>query len=205
MWIGKRIFPHTVQPLVASIGPETHSLHSSFRLGSKGVSFMTGPFMTGPKRDGNRRTHRHPLRHRLRSQRRPRIMGLRLFWCSCVLAFLKDWGGWPENGVLPHREDRSTDGGIADSWRRKTPLVLPYEGRDAKARVVRNLREQGLSLVGGRRSSYGKTERVLRAGGRRSSSGERPRRILRRDEGICERVAGRHVGVAGRHGFLHAR
>ena len=40
--------------------------------------------------------------------------------------------------------------------------------------------------------SQGETERVLLAGGRRSSSGERPRRVLRRNEGVCEGVAARH-------------
>ena len=51
-----------------------------------------------------------------------------LFWLSCVLVFLKGWGSRPGNDVLPHREDRSTDGEIADAPRRKTPLVLPCGG-----------------------------------------------------------------------------
>jgi len=42
MWIGKRIVTRNVQPLVAPIGPETHAVHSSFRLGPKGVPFLTG-------------------------------------------------------------------------------------------------------------------------------------------------------------------
>ena len=77
------------------------------------------------------------------------------FLCSC---FPKGLGG-PGDDVLPHREDRSTDGGIADSSRRKTPLVLPCEGRDARARVAPNLRERVLSLMGGRRSSSGERQR----------------------------------------------
>ena len=190
MWVDESIVPVSrgygdVQPGATLRGPESRSVQPALRPGPRGSLFVTGP-----KGDGNRRTHRHSLRHSLRHRRRQRIIGPRQFWRSCVLAFLRDCGlrsrivggDRPGNGVLPHREDRSTDGGIADSSRRKTPLVLPCEGRDAGARVVRNLREQGLSLVGGR--AHNLRVRVLSlVGGRRSSSGERQR-------GSCEATEG---------------
>ena len=69
--------------------------------------------------------------------------------CSCFPEGLPEGaGGRPGNDGLPHCEDGSTDGEIADSPRHKTPLVLPSEGRDAGARGSPNLREQGLSCEG---------------------------------------------------------
>ena len=101
------------------------------------------------------------------------------FLCSCFPEglpeglrgtgwYLKDWG-YRRDDVLPPREDRSTDGGIADSSRRKTPLVLPCEGERRRGPGFVNLWEQGLSLAGGRRSSSGETEKVLRAERNRES------------------------------------
>ncbi len=150
------------------------------------------------------------LSHQLRPAAWPRIVGPRLFWRSCVLAFLKDclkdWEGRPGNDVLPHREGRSTDGGIADAPRRKTPLVLPCEGRDAGARVAPNLRVQGLSLLRGR--AHNLRVRVLSlAGGRRSSSGERPRGSCEATKGSCGATQGSVKALRpamGRHGSLRS-
>ena len=107
------------------------------------------------------------------------------FLCSCFPEGLPEGlGGRPGNGVLPHRECRSTDGEIADSPRRKTPLVLPCEGRDAGTRGPPNLRVQVLSLVGGRRSSSGERQRGSCVQGEAEG-------VSRRDEGVCEGVAAR--------------
>jgi len=54
MWVAKSIFTRTVQRALALIGPEIRSIQSSFRLGPKGVSFLTGQ-----KGDGKSRTNRH--------------------------------------------------------------------------------------------------------------------------------------------------
>jgi len=110
----------------------------------------------------------------------PRVIGPRRFWLPCVRAFLKDWGrDQAETDVLPQSKDRSTDGRIEASRRRKTPLVLPYEGERRKGsgfaeppktgplprRERRkgsgfaNLRKQVLSPAGGRRLSAGERQR----------------------------------------------
>ena len=174
---------------------------------------MTGPFMTGPNGDGNRRTHRPSLRHRLRSRRRPRIIGPRLFWRSWVLAFLKDClkergpagerrspsprglvnrrgnrrllapqdpscsplgrGETRGTGVRPTSGSRfsPSQGAVrpvsenrVSPVKGKTPLVLPYEGRDTGARGLPNLRKQSLSLAGGRAPNL--REQVLSLAGR---------------------------------------
>ena len=144
-------------------------------------------------------------------------MGPRLFWCSCVLAFLKERGPAKERRS-PSSRGWSTDGGIADSPRRKTPLVLPCEGRDAGAQGSPNLRKQGLSLVGGRApnlrvqvlSLVGRDREGLLAGSRRSSSGERPRGSCEAKRGSCEAKRGSCEAregvceeVAVRPWFLH--
>ncbi len=100
MWVGKRIVPVSrgygdVQPRATLRGPETRSVQPAL-LPGRGDS----PLFDWPRK-GRKPPHppalaRHTLRHRLRSRRRPRIIGPRLFCLSCVLAFLKgclkDWG-----------------------------------------------------------------------------------------------------------------
>ena len=93
---------------------------------------------------------------------------------SSVLTFLgscfpeglpEGLGGRPGNGVLPPREDRSTDRGIADSSRRKTPLGLPCEGERRKGPCGSQPPEAG-SLPHRERQRgsclQGETEEVLR-------------------------------------------
>jgi len=67
-------------------------------------------------------------------------------------------------------------------------LFSPMEGRDARAWVSLSLRNQVLSLAGGRRSSSGEKQRG--SFDAKNDSG--------REERFCE-------GVAARHGSLHAR
>jgi len=50
-------------------------------------------------------------------------------------------GDRPEPDALPQPEDQSTDREIAESRRRKTPLVLPYEGERRKGRCFAQLPE----------------------------------------------------------------
>jgi len=85
-------------------------------------------------------------------------------------------GDRPENDVLPHSKGRLTDGGIADSRRRKTPLVLPRKlsGERRRGPSFANLREKVLSLAGRDREGlvcrgpevilWRETERVFRRG-----------------------------------------
>jgi len=165
MWVGKRIFPVPSTPIPSN----RWSPRSAWRL----IPY-TRP---RPEPVGCGRTPRHPALAPVRSPAAfacderlapapasppawPWIIDPRLFLLSRVRVFLKGFRlrpkivgeDRPEHDVLPHSEDRSegrsTDGGIAESRRRKTPLVLPCEGRDAQARGFTNLRERVLSLLG---------------------------------------------------------
>jgi len=74
----------------------------------------------------------------------------------------------PEHDVLPQPEGRFTDGGIAASRRRKTPLVLPYGGErrsgpgiaqpPGKRSLPRRERQIGSFFTRGHKSSSGLRE-----------------------------------------------
>jgi len=197
IWVGKRIFPRTVQPLVAPIGPETHSVHSSFQLGPKDV-----PFLTGQKGDGKRHTNRHALRHRLRPRRGH---GSSVRVCSCfpegLWAEAKDGGRRPAgercsasqqgsvnrwgNRRLPASQDPSCSPPKAFGGETQGPKFRQPSG---KGSLPRRERQRGSCLQG--------------AGGHpleRDREGLPTRRVcLCAEGGVC-------AGVVARHGSLHAR
>jgi len=137
----------------------------------------------------------------------PRVIGPRRFWLPCVRAFLKDWGrDQAETDVLPQSKDRSTDGRIEASRRRKTPLVLPYEGERRKGSGFAEPPKTGPLPRRERRKGSGfanlRKQVLSPAGGRRSSTGER-QKVLQREEGGCARR--KWAVFAGRLGSLRAR
>jgi len=155
MWIGKSIFPRTVQPLVAPIGPETHSVQSTFRLGPKGV-----PFLTGQKGGEASRMRRNAAPPGTRSRAFacderlapvpasppqpqasppawPRIIGPRLFLLSCRIGGETGW-----STMFSLTASIGQPMGESQYPRAARPLLFsPMKGRDARASVSPNLWE----------------------------------------------------------------
>jgi len=153
--------------------------------------------LTGQQGDGKRCATWHALRPRFAPGEAAdhRSASVLAFLCSCFPEGLwtkaKDCGeDRPEHDVRPQTEDRSPDGAIAESRRRKTPLVLlPYEGERRGGRVSPNLWNQVLSLEGRDREGLPRRERRKGLGfAKPLEPGPLPRR--ERQRGSCDAKRG---------------
>jgi len=136
------------------------------------------------------------LRHRLRPQSGPTDHRSASVLLSCIRAFLKGCGhrprivggDRPEHEVLPHGEGRSIDGGIAESRRRKTPLVLPYEGERRKGSGFAQPPEPGpLPHRGPQVILWRETERIFPRRGPSVTLWVETEKVFRREEGVGAR------------------
>ena len=163
MWVGESIVPVSrgyggVQPGATPRGPESRSVQPALRPGPRGSLFVTGP--KGGRKTPHRGRPGDPLATFTCDGRLaqaptsppawPRIIGPRLFWRSCVPAFLKDLGESGRGTMFSLTARVSQPMGKSQTPRAGRPLLFsPVRGGETQGTGVRPVSGNSVSTLQG--------------------------------------------------------